>query len=240
MEIIILAGGKGTRLKKLVNDRPKPLADVNGKPFIEIIMDNLIQQGACHFILATGFMSSMFRSHFGDSYRGVPISFSEESRPLGTGGAIIKAQMMLRGEGYFFIMNGDTFFPIKLERLKNFALRNRSDIAIALCQANESGRYGAATLGTKSEIQLEKTTALKGELANGGICVVSRQLEPNLVDNSIPVSFERDLLPAVKKNGGKLTGMIFSDYFIDVGTPQDYVKFCSSFGQDSTPANHNE
>ena len=240
MEIIILAGGKGTRLKKLVNDRPKPLADVNGKPFVEIIMDNLIQQGACHFILATGFMSSMFRSHFGDSYRGVPISFSEESRPLGTGGAIIKAQTMLKGGGYFFIVNGDTFFPIKLERLKNFALRNRSDIAIALCQANESGRYGAAKLGKKNEIQLEKTTALKGDLANGGICVVSRQLEPNLVDNTTPASFEKDLLPAVEQIGGKITGMVFSDYFIDVGTPQDYVKFCKSFSRSSTPANHNE
>ena len=240
MEIIILAGGKGTRLRKLVNDRPKPLADVNGKPFIEFIMDNLIQQGACHFILATGFMSSMFRSHFGDSYREVPISFSEESRPLGPGGAVIKAQMMLREKKFFFIVNGDTFFPIKLERLKNFALKNGSDIAIALCKAHENGRYGAATLGKKSEIQFEKTTALKGELANGGICVVSRQLEPNLVNDKVPASFEKDLLPEVKRHGGKISGMAFSDFFIDVGTPHDYVTFCKNFGRGFAPTNCHE
>ena len=240
MEIIILAGGKGTRLKKLVNDRPKPLADVNGRPFIEYIMDNLIQQGACHFILATGFMSSMFRSYFGESYKNIPITFSEESRPLGTGGAIVKAQMLLREKKFFFIVNGDTFFPIKLQRLKNFAMKNGSDIAIALCQANENGRYGAATLNKKSEIQLEKTTALKGDLANGGICVVSRQLEPNLVNNKIPASFEKDLLPALKKHGGKITGMVFKDYFVDVGTPQDYVKFCTNFGLGFAPTNYHE
>lgn len=229
MEIIILAGGKGTRLKKLVKDRPKPLADVNGKPFIEYIMDYLIQQGSSHFILATGFMRTMFRTHFKNSYREIPISFSEEDSPLGTGGAIVQAQKMLIEKKPFFIVNGDTFFPIDLSRLRNFALKNESDITIALCQASEGGRYGAAELNKENEIQLQKTTAAKGELANGGICVVTRQLNTNLVSSQLEMSFEADLLPNLKDDGYKITGLAFREYFIDVGTPQDYLKFCENF-----------
>lgn len=229
MEIIILVGGKGTRLRSLVSDRPKPLADVNGKPFIEYIMDYLLQQGASHFILATGFMKKMFRTHFGDSYNEIPISFSEEVTPLGTGGAIVKAQALLQEKTPFFIVNGDTFFPIDLDQLLNFAIGNDSDIAIALCRANENGRYGAAKLNEGNEIQLEKKAAPKGDLANGGICVVTRQLNTNLVFSRGPVSFEDDLLPSLKDDGYKITGLPFGEYFVDVGTPQDYLKFARDF-----------
>ena len=229
MEIIILAGGKGTRLRELVNDRPKPLADVNGKPFIEYIMDYLLQQHASHFILATGYMKKTFRTHFGDSYKEIPISFSEEESPLGTGGAIVKAQALLRENKPFFIVNGDTFFPIDLDQLRNYALGNNSDIAIALCQANENGRYGAAKLNRENEIRLEKTLAAKGDLAYGGIYVVTRQLNSNLVSLDTMVSFEADLLPSLKDDGYKITGLPFEEYFIDVGTPQDYRRFAEDF-----------
>ena len=229
MEIIILVGGKGTRLRSLVSDRPKPLADVNGKPFIEYIMDYLLQQGASHFILATGFMKKTFRTHFGDSYNEIPISFSEEESPLGTGGAIVKAQALLQENKPFFIVNGDTFFPIDLGQLQNFALASDSDIAIALCRANENGRYGAAKLNKENEIQLEKNAAAKGDLANGGICVLTRQIHTNLVFFQKPMSFETDLLPSLKDDGYKITGLPFGEYFIDVGTPQDYLKFSRDF-----------
>lgn len=229
MEVIILAGGKGTRLRSLVSDRPKPLVDVNGKPFIEYIMDYLLQQGASHFILATGFMKKMFRTHFGVSYKNIPISFSEEESPIGTGGAVVKAQTMLQEKKPFFIVNGDTFFPIDLNQLRNFALGTNSDVTIALCRANENGRYGSAKLNSENEIHLDGNAAAMGELANGGICVAMRHINTNLVFSQKMVSFEADLLPALKNNGYKITGLPCGEYFIDVGTPKDYLKFSRDF-----------
>ena len=118
MEAIILAGGKGTRLKSVVSDRPKPLADVNGQPFLAILMNYLIEQGCHHFVLATGYKREMIRSQFGNYYLGIPITYSEEMQPLGTGGAVINAQKKLVRKEPFLVLNGDTFFPINLPQLK--------------------------------------------------------------------------------------------------------------------------
>ena len=96
MEAIILAGGKGTRLKSLVSDRPKPLADINGQPFLSILLSFLVRQGCQHFILATGHQREMIRSKYAGDYLGIPISYSEETNPLGTGGAVINAHKKLK------------------------------------------------------------------------------------------------------------------------------------------------
>ena len=101
MEAIVLAGGKGTRLKSLVSDRPKPLADINGRPFLSILMNFLIRQGCQHFVLATGHQREMIRSQYADDYLGIPISYSEETAPLGTGGAVINARQKLKKDKPF-------------------------------------------------------------------------------------------------------------------------------------------
>ena len=93
MEItaIILAGGLGTRLKKTIPNLPKPMAPICGRPFLEYQMDYWIKQGVCRFILSVGHLKDIIIKHFSDEYCGIPIEYSDEDNPLGTGGAFLKS-----------------------------------------------------------------------------------------------------------------------------------------------------
>ena len=228
MEAIILAGGKGTRLKSVVFDRPKPLADVNGQPFLAILMNYLIEQGCRHFVLATGYKREMIRSQFGNYYQGIPISYSEEMQPLGTGGAVISAQKKLVREEPFLVLNGDTFFPINLSQLKKQFQKTKSDVTIALFKTLESGRYGTAEQDDQGMIKLETKKADIGENANGGVFMVDSAKFQSIRNINLPWAFEAHLLPALAELGARITGMTFNEPFIDIGVPKDYLRFCEN------------
>ena len=228
MEAIILAGGKGTRLKSLVFDRPKPLADVNGQPFLAILMNYLIEQGCRHFVLATGHKREMIRSQFGNYYKGIPISYSEEMQPLGTGGAVISAQKKLVKKEPFLVLNGDTFFPINLSQLKKQFQKTKSDVTVALFKTLEGGRYGTAEQDDQGMIKLSTKKADIGENANGGIFMVDSVKFQSIRNISPPWAFEAHLLPVLAELGARITGMTFNEPFIDIGVPQDYLRFCEN------------
>ena len=228
MEAIILAGGKGTRLKSLVSDRPKPLADINGQPFLSILMSFLIRQGCQHFVLATGHQREMIRSQYSDDYLGIPISYSEEAVPLGTGGAVINARQTLKNDQPFLVLNGDTFFPIDLAMLEKKFTETQSDVTIALFETNESYRYGAAKHDEQGLIKLTTGKANAGESANGGIYMIEPKKIDLIKNMSPPWSFESDFLPAFASLGGRITGLTFYEPFTDIGLPQDYLRFCES------------
>ena len=228
MEAIILAGGKGTRLNSLVSDRPKPLADINGQPFLTILMSFLVRQGCRHFVLATGHKRDMIRSQYGDDYLGIPISYSEETAPLGTGGAVINARQKLKNDEPFLVLNGDTFFPIDIALLEKKFIETQSDVTIALFKTNESGRYGAAKQDTQGLIKLTNEKANTGESANGGIFMIEPTKLDLIRNMRIPCSFESDFLPALASFGGRITGLTFYEPFTDIGLPQDYLHFCES------------
>ncbi len=228
MEAIILAGGKGTRLKSMVSDRPKPLADINGQPFLSILMSFLICQGCQHFILATGHQREMIRSQYADEYLGIPISYSEETAPLGTGGAFMNARQKLKKDGPFLVLNGDTFFPIDLRMLEKKFTETQSDVTIALFKTNESGRYGAAEHDERGLITLTTEKANAGESANGGMFMIE-PTKVNLIRNmDLPSSFESDFLPTLARLGGRITGLTFNEPFSDIGVPRDYLQFCEN------------
>ena len=228
MEAIILAGGKGTRLQSLVSDRPKPLADINGQPFLSILMSFLISQGCQHFILATGHQREMIRSKYAGDYLGIPISYSEENAPLGTGGAVINASRKLKKDRPFLVLNGDTFFPIDLTMLEKKFTETQSDVTIALFRTNESGRYGAAEQDDQGLIKLTNKKAKTGESANGGIFLIEPTKLDSIRNINLPCSFESDFLPALARLGGLVTGLKFNKPFIDIGLPQDYLRFCEN------------
>ena len=228
METIILAGGKGTRLKPVVSDRPKPLADVNGRPFLEYLMDCLIIQNVSHFILSTGYKSEKIKEHFGNSYRSIKISYSEETEPLGTGGAVREAINFLQNENPFLVVNGDTFFNINIKILINYFKKSNADLSIALFQANEGGRYGLVELDDQNRMKYQKfSQAGIGQLASGGVFLMSNKILDYLSYDGRKFSMEHVFIPTIINNGGVVTGLCFNDVFFDIGTPADYKKFCS-------------
>ena len=153
MEVIILAGGKGTRLRSLISDRPKPLAPVNGKAFLELIMEYFLLQGCQHFIVSVGYKRNMIIDHLGDKFHGVPVTFAEELNPLGTGGALLNAYSYLRSEQPFLVANGDTYFNINLKEFRKELIALNGDVNIALFKAPEVNRYGRVLLDEKRVVK---------------------------------------------------------------------------------------
>ena len=106
MEVIVLAGGLGTRIKSVLPDVPKPMAPIHGRPFLEYLLDYLAASGITDAHLAVGYLGYLIKQHFGSTYKDIRLNYSNELSPLGTGGAVVKAAKAIDDE-FFMVMNGD-------------------------------------------------------------------------------------------------------------------------------------
>jgi D-glycero-alpha-D-manno-heptose 1-phosphate guanylyltransferase len=211
IEAVILAGGFGTRLSHIVKDIPKPMADVGGKPFLEYIILYLIRKGVDRIILAVGYKHESIASYFGDKYNGIPIVYSIEDIPLGTGGAIKKAASVCEAKN-FFIINGDTYFNVDLMKMK--------PMSIACKPMRNFDRYGNVLIDENSKIiAFEEKRFVESGYINGGVYLCDKSLFDNVSDNVF--SFEKDIL---EKNAGIFSAFISDTYFIDIGIPEDYYR----------------
>ena len=116
LQVVILAGGKGTRLRPLTNDTPKPLLLIKGRPFVEHLIENLRSAGFKNILLLVGPYQSYFESALGTGARlGVKITYFSESKQSGTGTALARARNHL--DQSFLLLNGDTFFEFDIGNL---------------------------------------------------------------------------------------------------------------------------
>lgn len=232
MPVLILAGGLGTRLRPLVKDKPKPMADVGSKPFLEYQVSFLKRYGFRHFVFCVGYLHQHIREYFGDGWRwDVRIDYSIEEEPLGTGGALKHAEAHVHGT--FLALNGDSFLDADLDQLVRSHERSRSDQkrqgTIALTQVEEAGRYGTVRLGPGNEVLefVEKSAESpegKGpseQYINAGIYVLEPEIL-RMIPRSRKVSIERDVFPSLLADGGGLYGCFLDGFFVDIGTPAGY------------------
>lgn len=218
-EIIVLAGGLGTRLRPVVNDVPKPLAPVAGRPFLMWQLDFLAQQGVERVILATGYMATMIEEVIGSRYREMEVLYSVEHEPLGTGGAIARAAKLVRGDGVH-VANGDTFLRYSLSSLEQ-AVRDSEefDIGLALAHVADVRRYGAVTLhGQRVSSFREKGEAGPGWI-NAGCYFLKAAVVQCLPTGAF--SFEKEVLQRASY-GGRVLALENTSDFIDIGAPGDY------------------
>ena len=228
MEAIILAGGRGTRLRQVVNDRPKPLADINGQPFLNHVFDYLISQKCTHFIISVGYKKEMIKLSIGSQFKGVPITYVDEDEPLGTGGAFVKSLNEIKNERPFIVMNGDTSFNVDLETLKNNVSSNHADVGLALFISEENNRYGLIEVSNShAKVSNKNRKAKLGEHAYGGISIIKSKSILNYFHLQLDMfSFEDDFLTNVSINGAKLIGVTYDEAFVDIGVPKDFLAFC--------------
>ena len=217
-EAIILCGGLGTRLRSVISDVPKPMAPINNKPFLAFVLEYLKKQNISRVVLAVSYKYEIIQEYFGNSYLGMQILYSIEKEPLGTGGAILEALNLINSDSCY-VLNGDTFFDVNLDRLK----LDNSDICVALKPMKNFDRYGSVDIDNNSYISAfnEKKFTSNG-LINGGVYLIKKNIF-NSFNLPNKFSFEEFFQENFLIFNAKAT--LFDDYFIDIGIPQDYKAF---------------
>jgi D-glycero-alpha-D-manno-heptose 1-phosphate guanylyltransferase len=223
---VILAGGLGTRLRDTVPDVPKPMAPVNGRPFLEHQIDYWIGQGIGHFILSVGYLREVIMEHFGTSYRNARIDYAVENTPLGTGGGLLLAVDRLVDQKSFLLLNGDTFFEVNLDELVGFHTSSQSDWTISLFATSDTGRYMGLEVAADGRIlSLRSAAGQPRWLANGGVYLVRPELlSASAWKPGIRLSLEDDIMPALIERGARFYGHECEGRFIDIGVPEDYLR----------------
>ena len=224
MKAIILAGGKGKRLRSIINDIPKPMAPIKGIPFLEYLILQLKKQNIKDLIFSTGYKGSIIKNYFqdGDNWD-INIEYSEEDKPLGTGGALRKAGELIDDE-QFIVMNGDSFFDIEFKQLISFHEDKQAVATISLAYVETIERYGQVDIGNDGEVTKfnEKGSSGSPGYINGGIYILNSE-----IINKIPfgqVSLETEVFPNLTNDG--LFGVKFKRFFIDIGKPEEYQRIC--------------
>lgn len=224
MQAILLAGGLGTRLKSVVDDRPKPMALISGRPFMEYVVRELTKYGVREITFAVGYKGTMVEEHFGDGSKfGIIAHYAYEEELLGTAGAIKNAGRFMT-EQEFLVLNADTFYQIDYHRL--FALKERQqfELALVLREVTDVSRYGRAVLKDNRLIGFnEKSQAACPGTINGGIYLMNRELLAEIPPGK--VSLENEMIPGWLNAGRRLGGIVNDGYFIDIGIPGDYFQF---------------
>ncbi len=233
MEAIVLAGGLGRRLRSVVPELPKPMAPVNGRPFLEYLFDYWIDQDIRRLILSVGYRRDVIQAHFGESYRGTPISYAVEDTPLGTGGALLRAMTALTGQGPFIAINGDTYFEVDLADLERFHVGCGADMTLALRKVEDCNRYTYLELDERGRIAaFHARGGMAGAgLINGGVYLATKKAFEDFVE--VPgreISLEDDVFPHMLSGGGHVCGYLCHGRFIDIGVPDDYRRAASLLG----------
>ena len=219
MEAIILAGGMGTRLKSVVSELPKPMAPINGKPFLAYLLDYLSRFPIEHIVLSVGYQWEFISDYFGECYSGMTIDYSIEDEPLGTGGAVKKA-LALCWNNHVLLLNGDTFFDVDLTFLLDIHQRKDAYITLALKEMLHFDRYGTVEFeDTRVTAFREKAFTAHGYI-NGGVYALRADL---FDDINLPTKFSLETDFLYKKYSELYFACVpFSGNFIDIGIPEDY------------------
>lgn len=220
MEAIILVGGYGKRLSHIISDVPKPMAPVNGRPFLEYILDELIDQGITKVTLAVGYKREIIENYFKNEYKGIKVIYSIEDTPLFTGGAIKKALSKCNND-HIFIINGDTFFKVNLKDMQDYHIQHCADITVAKKLMHNFDRYGTVECLNKRIIKFHEKKLTESGYINGGVYLLKKDVLACIKNQQF--SFELDIM------GKMLTDLnIYAykskGYFIDIGIPEDYHK----------------
>jgi D-glycero-alpha-D-manno-heptose 1-phosphate guanylyltransferase len=228
VEAIVLAGGFGTRLQSVVSEVPKSMAPVNGRPFLEYLLDQLVSGGISKVILAVGYKSEVITSHFGAEYRSVPVEYSVENEPLGTGGAIRLALWKLQGK-VALALNGDSILQMDYREMYARHVQKNADITLALRKVKNAGRYGSVTMNRSGRIMgfSEKNDLALPGLINGGVYLINKLflMEPEYRGK---FSIEHDCFGRNYETA-RFFGYRTDGYFIDIGVPSDYLKASHDF-----------
>ncbi len=222
MEAIILVGGLGTRLRGTIGDIPKPMAQVEGRPFLSYLLDFLALYDVSRVLLSVGYKHEIISDFFGSKYSEIDIEYVVEDEPLGTGGAI-RESLSHATDDDLLILNGDSFFNIDLLELMSTHFREDADVTLSLRHMKRFDRYGTVVIeDLRPTGFLEKRYTEAGYI-NAGVYAVKRSLSRLLDGYPRNFSFEADFLQNMQAPL-TLAAYFAEGYFVDIGVPEDYKR----------------
>lgn len=228
-DVIILVGGYGSRLRSIIHDRPKPLAEFSGRPILKWILQHLEKQGFYRMILATGFQGQKIESYFSNNDHGeLQMIFSREATPLGTGGAIRQALPNVTTE-QVLIINGDSFCPFHWRCLSDFHAKHNAEATLCVVPMKNCDRYGSVETGAEGRITgfLEKGRKAECSLVSAGIYLLERRVLEIIPPGKS--SLEREIFPRLI--GRRFYAAQEEAPLHDIGTPEGYEEATRFFSK---------
>jgi mannose-1-phosphate guanylyltransferase len=230
-EAILLVGGKGTRLRPLTVNTPKPMVPAAGVPFLTHQLARARAAGVEHIVLATSYLAEVFEPYFGDgSALGLHIEYVTEEEPLGTGGAIrnVAARLHSGPDEPVLIFNGDILTGLDIRALVATHETTGADVSLHLTRVEDPRAYGLVPTDGTGRVTafLEKPQTpeeIVTDQINAGAYVFRRSVIDTIPEGR-PVSVERETFPDLLATGAHLQGMVDSTYWLDLGTPQAFVR----------------
>ena len=228
LEAIMLVGGRGTRLRPLTLSAPKPLLPTAGVPFLAHQLARAAESGVTHVVLATSYRAEMFTEAFGDGARfGLSIDYVYESEPLGTGGGIRNAASRLRGrpDDAVVVLNGDVLSAHDVPAQVDLHRKKEAAVTLHLVEVDDPSRYGCVPTDAAGRVTafLEKTPNPVTNRINAG-CYIFRRSVIDQIPAGQVVSVERETFPGLIRAGAVVMGYAESAYWLDVGTPEAFVR----------------
>ncbi|WP_440764037.1 UTP--glucose-1-phosphate uridylyltransferase AglF [Natronorubrum sp. DTA7] len=226
MQAVVLAAGKGTRLEPLTDDKPKALVEVDDKPLVEDVFDNLLEIGVTELVVVVGHMKEQIIERYGDEYEGVPITYAHQREQLGLAHAILQAEPHIDDD--FVLMLGDNVFRGNLGDVINRQQEDRADAAFLVEEVpyEEASRYGVLDTNEYGEIVevVEKPDEPPSNLVMTGFYTFTPAIfhACHLVQPSDRGEFELpDAIDLLIQSGRTIDAIRMDGWRIDVGYPED-------------------
>jgi len=227
MEAMILAGGMGTRLRPVLGEKQKVIAEIDGRPFLGHLLDRLADAGAERTVLCTGFKADDVESVLGMEHRGMSLLYSREEAPMGTGGAVRKALDEIHGET-FFVLNGDSFCDVNLRALLEHHRMREAQATLTLVRVSDTARFGRVEQSAQGAIMafVEKGVSAGPGWINAGVYCLERGAVLGLPPGCV-LSLEREVFPTWIGRG--FYGYCCDGGFLDIGTPESHAAAAGFF-----------
>jgi len=221
IDVVILCGGRGERLRSVIKEQPKVLAEVEGKAFLDILIDDIFQYGFKRIILSIGYLREQVKNHFSND-KNHNIRFSEEEEPLGTGGALKKARNLINSNP-FMVMNGDSICKVDFKSFFDFHIKKEALLSIVLVRSKTTQDYGSVTLNDSQRIAgfNEKVVGGSENIINAGIYLMTKDIFSYMPEQD-SFSLEYDLFPRIVND--RCYGFLTDSEFLDIGIPERYEK----------------
>lgn len=222
---VIMAGGKGTRIRPLTTIRPKPMIPVVNRPLIDYVLETIKKSGFRDIIVTLNYFQSHIKSHLKERHD-LNIRNIVEKRPMGTAGGVMEALKYL--DDSFFVLSGDVLIDLDLNKLLKFHRKKNALATIVLTEVEDPSHYGIAVLDDDEKIVrfLEKPSEdeVFSKIANTGTYILEPEIFDYMENTTGPVDFSNDLFPALIENDAGVYGYVLDGYWNDVGRLETYLK----------------